>query len=331
MTEFSEYSLSGCLVDKAGGGAPTLAIEGTPSSSDAIGAASSGRLPPRIDLRKYCSPVEDQQTSESCVGNAVVGSLELLQRKSGHSTQDLSRLFLYYNARMLHGAHGEDKGTFVHLAMAALIATGICEERMWPFSMATINDPPTQACYENAQHYRGIEFAEIQRGMPLLPILAQEIPVIIAVELPRAAYVEAHKTGTMSIPEGAAPSVGFQHGRHAMVVVGYDIERKAYIVRNSWSERFADGGYFYMPFSILDSSVMQGQMWAIGALNRAPGLKLLGASVEESVQNMIASAAPAQSPTMPTRADVAGQQLRTELEGRLDKAKKDFASRLRGQ
>lgn len=323
MTEFSDYSLSGCLHDPDYSGAPKLKLDSELAGATAIGAGA--QLPPRVDLRKYCTAVEDQQQSNSCVANAVVGALELLQAKSGHSNQDLSRLFLYYNSRMMHNSQGQDQGTFVHLSMAALIASGVCEERMWPFSMTTINDPPTQACYENAQNYRGVEFAEIQQGTPLVPVLAQEIPVIIGVELPREAYTEAHKTGIMQIPPGA--SANHQHGRHSMVVVGYDVEQKAYIVRNSWGTQFADKGYFLMPFAILDSSAMPGQSWAIGALNRAPGLKLLGATVEQSVQGMMSAAAHA--PVAPTVDDRLSQGLRADMEGRMDAARKGFASRLR--
>ena len=329
MTDFSEFSLTGCLVDESYSGAPMLSVEDIASPGDAISAATAGRLPPRIDLRKYCSPMENQLSTQSCVANAVVGALELLQKKSAHSVHDLSRLFLYYNTRLLQGTQDQDSGSYVHLAMASLIASGICEERMWPFSLATVNDPPTQACYENAQHYRGVEFAQMQPGTPILPVLAQEIPVVIAVELPRAAYIEAHKTGTMRISEGAQVTGGFAHGRHAMVLVGYDIEKKAYLVRNSWGEQFADKGYFYMPFSILDSSAMAGQQWAIGALNRAPGLRLLGASVEQSVQGMIA-ASPQPGASAAAGNDALGKQLRGEIEGKLDAAKKGFASRLRG-
>ncbi len=126
------------------------------------------------------------------MANAVVGALELLQRKQQHSTQDLSRLFVYYNARLFHSQTVEDTGTFAPYAMASLIAHGVCEERMWPLSSAVLNDPPTQACYENAQHYRGIEFAQIQNEAPLSHILAQEIPVVISVNLPREAYESAH-------------------------------------------------------------------------------------------------------------------------------------------
>ena len=50
-----------------------------------------------VDLRKWCSPIEDQGRLSSCVGNAIASSLELLKIRDGKQHEDLSRLFVYYN------------------------------------------------------------------------------------------------------------------------------------------------------------------------------------------------------------------------------------------
>jgi len=322
MSDFDQYSLSGCMIDDSHD-APRLSL----SSSTVSGA---GQLPPVVDLRKYCSPVEDQQKTGSCVANAVVGAMELLQRKEGHSTQDLSRLFVYFNSRSLHQQEIADTGTGVPFAMAAIIAHGICEERMWPFSMLTVNDPPTQACFENASNYRGVEFAEIERGVELIHVLAQGIPVIIAVSLPREAYISANQTGVMALPQGAGTA--HDHGAHAMLVVGYDLEQKAYIVRNSWGERFAKGGYFLMPMEILAQTSLLRQTWAIGSLGSAPGLQLLGRSVPESVAAMVQAAASVAAPSNPNQPKPdPGKGLRDTMQADIDKARAGFASRLRGK
>src|SRR5947207_14964350 len=53
-------------------------------------------LPAKIDLRKKCSPVENQGELGSCTANALVGALEFLEIKDGSTFVDLSRLFVYY-------------------------------------------------------------------------------------------------------------------------------------------------------------------------------------------------------------------------------------------
>lgn len=323
MDEFGDYSLSGCLIDETYDSAPQVRSVGGSDPMSASGAGAAP-LPPRVDLRKYCSSVEDQGSTASCVGNAVVGALELLQRKDNHSSQNLSRLFVYYNSRLFHSPQPQDAGTFVHFAMASLIAHGVCEERLWPFSMTVLNDRPTQACYENAANYRGVEFAQLQRGTPLTHVLAQEIPVVISVQVAREAYHAAHKTGVMDAPEGFG--VGGSQPGHAMLAVGYDLERQTYLVRNSWGERFANQGYFEMPMALYEASRRPGMQWAIGALNHAPTLELLGRTVKDSVAGMVSAA------VNPMAQEVAQMRagLSKEFESRLGAAKQGFRSRLRG-
>lgn len=54
-------------------------------------------LPPVVDLRKWCSAVEDQGNLSSCTANGVVGIYEYTgNRLYGGGYKDLSRLFVYW-------------------------------------------------------------------------------------------------------------------------------------------------------------------------------------------------------------------------------------------
>ena len=64
-------------------------------------------LPPSVDLRNYCSPIEDQGQLGSCTGNAIAGAIELIDRKRGKAL-DVSRLFIYYQERLLEGTVNYD-------------------------------------------------------------------------------------------------------------------------------------------------------------------------------------------------------------------------------
>src|SRR5450756_493078 len=62
------------------------------------------KLPTSVDLRPTCSKVEDQGQLGSCTGNALVGALEFLEKKDKVPYIELSRLFVYYNERVIeHG------------------------------------------------------------------------------------------------------------------------------------------------------------------------------------------------------------------------------------
>jgi hypothetical protein len=305
-------SLGGCLFESAPRPAPSLNA-----------AAPLGNLPQHVDLRAQCSPVEDQGPTNSCTANAVVGAIEMHQRKAGMPPLDMSRLFLYFNSRSLAQKEGDDCGSYIHHAMAALLAYGVCEERMWPFEKAMVTARPTDACFENATRYPAVQFARTPRGQPALAALAQGLPVAFGIHLPGECYKAAEQTGIMpspdSIPVQSAPS------GHAMLIVGYDMAQRLYIVRNSWGPGFGKDGYVMIPFDVMDRYSPPDQFWTIGAIEQSQGLSIFGPSVIENVEQVVAEA------KGPSALDELRGKLRGELEGRLDTARQGFASRLRGK
>jgi hypothetical protein len=44
-----------------------------------------------VDLRPFCSPIENQGNLGSCTGQAIAGAIELLNKRSGNY-RDISRL-----------------------------------------------------------------------------------------------------------------------------------------------------------------------------------------------------------------------------------------------
>ena len=71
------------------------------------------QLPDKVDLRSKCSPVENQGSLGSCTANALAGALEFIELQKGAIFVDLSRLFLYYNERVIEGTVKEDSGAFL--------------------------------------------------------------------------------------------------------------------------------------------------------------------------------------------------------------------------
>lgn len=56
-------------------------------------------LPDSVDLREDLSPIEDQSAVSSCTANAIAGAYEYLAMREFDQSGDVSRLFIYYNAR----------------------------------------------------------------------------------------------------------------------------------------------------------------------------------------------------------------------------------------
>ena len=58
-------------------------------------------LPASVDLRAWCSPIENQGQLGSCTANAGVGIVEYFERRAFGNYIDASRLFLYKVTRDL--------------------------------------------------------------------------------------------------------------------------------------------------------------------------------------------------------------------------------------
>jgi C1A family cysteine protease len=86
-------------------------------------------LPTKVDLRPFLTKVEDQSQTNSCVANALAGAYEYLAKRQLGDSGDVSRLFIYYNARALMGWEHKDDGSTITGAIETLEEFGTCSER----------------------------------------------------------------------------------------------------------------------------------------------------------------------------------------------------------
>jgi hypothetical protein len=302
-----------------------LLFETTPSAAPEVSLMRQDSIPSKVDLRPLCSPVENQLQVGSCAANAVVGALEYHQRKARAPQTDLSRLFVYYNARKLAGREGEDAGTIMSHVMASVMAFGACEEKLWPYIEAKWPERPPEDCYENALRYEAVQYARVPFGPACLVTLASGLPIVFGISLPSEYYDEAGQKGVMPIPGENLPEPG---GGHAMLIVGYDIGGEHWLVRNSWGAGFADGGYFRLPFKTMQAYARPDSYWTFGAIEQASAgaLKMTGPSVQKAVE-ITRAEAPQQAEDAIARLK---KGLRTKLNTELEAAKKSLRERLRG-
>src|SRR5438876_11929798 len=104
-------------------------------------------LPRKLDMRSKCSPVEDQGQLGSCTANALVGALEFLELKHGAQLVDLSRLFVYYNERVIEHSTKHDAGAMLRDGIKSLAGQGVCPESIWPYAIRKFAVRPPAACY----------------------------------------------------------------------------------------------------------------------------------------------------------------------------------------
>jgi hypothetical protein len=224
-------------------------------------------LPPKVDLRSHMTKVEDQGQLSSCVANAVAGAYEyLVKRHCGEDAYDVSRLFIYYNARAREDATDEDGGAIIADAIESLRESGACSEETWPYEPDNVSAEPSAEAFEEAAGF-------LVEDMKLVPTtaaawksaLAEGYPIIFGISLFES-FDKHKRRGVVPLPSPRESSRE-SHGGHAMLCVGYSDPDRVFIVRNSWGEDWGDKGYCYIPYDyLMNPKFNDGDSWIIRRL-----------------------------------------------------------------
>jgi C1A family cysteine protease len=217
-----------------------------------------------IDLRPYCSSVEDQGNLGSCTGQAIAGAIELLNKRNGKST-DVSRLFIYYYERLILGTINYDSGAYIRDGIKATNKYGASLESYWPYNISKFKREPVFEAKNDALNRKVSRYERVENFDGCLNALSNGYPIIMGFSVYQSFMTKAvAKTGIMPMPKPGREQL---LGGHAVLLVGYDKLRKVFIARNSWGSTWGDSGYFYMPFDVVKNTTLSSDFWIIKEVN----------------------------------------------------------------
>ena len=225
-------------------------------------------LPAKVDLRPLMTAVESQGDTMSCTANAVAGAYEYLQKMHLDDSYDVSRLFVYYNARDMDDEYDEieDAGSCIDIAVESLSEYGICAEETWPFDEDIVNDEPDEGAYEEAADFLVEDFSVVDVDLNAWKsALADGYPIIFGLSLYNS-FDNHRKPGLVPMPTKKEVARA-DHSGHAMLCVGYSEPDQVFIVRNSWGKGWGDKGYCYLPYRyVINEDYNDGDSWVIRRL-----------------------------------------------------------------
>ena len=220
------------------------------------------KLPAQADLRPFCSPVEQQGRLGSCTAHALVSLLEYLDRKrdadSAHT--DLSRLFVYYNARAIRKDTLVDKGAMLRDGIKSLAKQGVCPETLWPYDEKQVFEKPSTGCYTQAKRHLIGSYQRLTTLDEMRACLADGFPFAFGFSIYESFERDnVAKTGTVNLPAKDEHLLN----AHAVCAVGYDDAEQRFIVRNSWGAGWGRKGHFTMPYAYLEDRQLSNDFWTI--------------------------------------------------------------------
>jgi C1A family cysteine protease len=219
------------------------------------------RLPVSVDLRPQMPPVYDQGELGSCTANAV-GALVHYERRQQHFNDFIpSRLFLYYNERVLEGTVDWDSGAEIRDGIRAMARWGDVPETEWAYDISQFTVKPSDQIYTDALRYRALRYERITQTLSGLKTALANRKAIAFGFTVYTSFMSAsvEQTGVVPMPGRNEKA----EGGHAVLLVGYDDRTQRFICRNSWGTGWGMLGYFTMPYAYVASTHLASDFWTI--------------------------------------------------------------------
>jgi C1A family cysteine protease len=228
--------------------------------------------PSIFTLQDNMPQVWDQLDTSSCVAHGVAAAFEYNLKIAGKTDWSPSRLFIYYNSRMIEGCANSDDGTQVRDAIKGLANYGVAHENDWPFNLKEINIKPTWHIYNLAKTNKIINYLSVvkyyddaqKRIDSINTTIANGEPVIFGATLYESFQSDAvANSGIVPMPKVTES----MDGGHCMLIVGYNDDEQMYTVRNSWGESWGLRGYCKIPYEYVSSPDLCSDFWIIRSIS----------------------------------------------------------------
>jgi len=219
-------------------------------------------LPNIVDYTSEMSPVKDQKNLGSCTGFAIAAVKEWQERKEylreikegsyyrrENDQYDLSEQWLYYKAKEIDPWPNEE-GTSLRYVLKILQKQGVPPEEGWVYNDREKGEAKPWAKLIARWNFGG-KYYRITSIPELKYALYDKGPVVIGI----VCFEEIFNPG----PSGIVPyprNPWMYYGGHAVAVVGYDDRRKLFKFKNSWSPRWGQNGYGYLPYKYIQDFMM---------------------------------------------------------------------------
>jgi len=195
----------------------------------------------------YNHEIKNQENINSCVWHSFSYICEDLEEKQNGKYIRLSPASGYLNRGV--DVSYKDQGFIPREGLKSLIKNGIAP---WDTCPVNLEFPQgedyflanKESILKNAYKYRITAFAkvetidEIKNGLINFGMITASIPIYDS-------FYRLTKQNAVYSPNIESESV---HGLHMITIVAWNEDNK-WVCLNSWGSGFADGGYFYLPFS----------------------------------------------------------------------------------
>lgn len=233
-------------------------------------------LPKIVNLKEHQSSVKDQGARGSCTYFTITSMIESLIKQSSGKELDLSEEYLAWASKVKKKMRVNEEDSSVAVNAATIQEFGFLLEEEMPYQLSWFNkggrcenqktnidpacfshDGPNNEVSKNIRDGSKFIFEAVDSSsIDLVRALAKrKNPVTLSILGHPDMWKESWKTGDLILTprfkteceKHIKPCSG-----HAILVVGYDIEKKIFLLKNSWGPQWGAAGYGTISFDYID-------------------------------------------------------------------------------
>jgi transcription initiation factor IIF auxiliary subunit len=163
-----------------------------------------------------------------------------------HPSRIFSPSFIYNQIN-----NGRDQGSSVVSALKLMYDNGAATLQTMPYTTSYTEKPNKDANTE-AKKYKISKYYAVSSLSEMKQALQMGNPLLVGIVTDATFNSGKYQVYNKSMRDTARDRLGSSHGRHAMVIVGYDDNRKAFLFLNSWGTNWGNNGYVWISYDVFD-------------------------------------------------------------------------------
>lgn len=216
--------------------------------------------PAKVDLRSQLPEAWQQGNLGSCVAQGGAGAWWQVEAQEAKPTYVASRLFLYYEGRVLLGTTGYDSGLYIRTIVKVLSKSGAPKESLWPYRVNQFTKKPPRSAYQDGQKHKATAYYACAGEREIRTSLADGYAVIFGFSVYESYESDAtYRTGIVPMPHADEKMLG----GHCQLLVGYDDAKGVYVARNSYGPGYGDKGHNYFPYDYVHNPQLACDFWSL--------------------------------------------------------------------
>ncbi len=236
-------------------------------------------LPATFSLRPEMPPVLDQGDLGSCTAHGTTTAVRFDRIAQKLPDVDLSRLFVYYQTRLMEGDVSQDAGGQVRDAIKSINLYGVPVESDWPYVESRFAQKPPAKAYTDGKLNLSLSYARVTHSAAAVKTMlaVKKRPVVFGFTCYAGLQSQdTAESGILPLPSGASI------GGHCTAVEGWTNDLPSvlkgapaatagtdfYEIRNSWGEDWGDAGNFWMPAKYFLNASLVSDLWSIQSVEQ---------------------------------------------------------------